>query len=787
MIPQIGLGKRVVVPFGKKRFYAAIVHRVNVQPSKATKSKEIAYVMDETPVLTDTQLKMWEWMAFYYMAGLGSVMNTAFPNAMKLSSQTILSLNPNYDGDLDFSEDERMVFAQLSAHNSLSIDQIEMVSAKRAIQRAVNSLVKRGVVVINEEMKDASKPLTIEHVSLSADYNSDAAIASLLKELDRAPKQFEIVMRFLEMRSAGGVVIKPQLLKRSGASTASLNALMDKGVFRIEKVLRYADEQTESHEFALSEQQLKAVDDIKSNWASQVAVLLHGVTGSGKTLVYAQLIKECVAKGKQVLYLVPEIALTTQLVERLKTLLGEELLVYHSGFSNRDRLTTWLRLLDSANNEIIIGARSALFLPLNNLGLIIVDEEHETSFKQHEAAPHYNARDTAIWLASQSKAKVVLGSATPAIESMFNAKRGKYGFVELSNRFAGMQLPLVNIVDMTKSKRADMENSGFSGDLVEAVKHTIAINQQVILFQNRRGYAPYLICEACGWSAECANCDVNLTYHKFFDKMLCHLCGHGYKMLKHCPDCHSAKLKVKGLGTEKVEDDLERIFPNARIARMDLDTTRKKNAFQNILTSFEEGSVDILVGTQMVTKGLDFTNVGLVGVLNADSLWNRPDFRAFERAFQLLTQVAGRAGRKSKRGQVMIQTFRVEHPVLQFVIDNSYDDMYNHQIAERQQFLYPPFVRMIMIQLAHPDPNLAREGANYLGGLLRKQFGKRVLGPEEPSIARVRGNFLRQIYLKLEQKIPLSDSRNLIWQCVDEMEGHQNYRKIKIRIDVDPY
>jgi len=515
--------------------------------------------------------------------------------------------------------------------------------------------------------------------------------------------------------------------------------------------------------------------------------LLQWVTGSGKTLIYTQLIKETVVQGKQVLYLVPEIALTTQLVARLKVIIGEELFVYHSRFSNRERLTTWMRLLDSANNEIVIGARSSLFLPLNNLGLIIVDEEHESSFKQHESSPHYNARDAAIWLAHETGAKVLLGSATPAIESIYNARNNKSALVKLDRRYADIQLPLIHLVDMTNSKRADVQNASFSGELIEAIKATLAMKQQVILFQNRRGYAPFLLCESCGWSAECVNCDVNLTYHRFFEKMLCHYCGYNIKMPKHCPNCHSAKMTVKGFGTEKIEDELEIIFPNARMGRMDLDTTRKKNAFQNIMTAFEEGSIDILVGTQMVTKGLDFSNVGLVGVLSADNLWNRPDFRAFERAYQLLTQVSGRAGRKNKRGKVLIQTFRPEHPVLQLVVDNNYGGMYQHQLSERQQFMYPPFVRMIMFQLAHPDAKLVREGAVHFGLLLRKQFSERVLGPEEPVIPRVRGSFLRQIFLKLDVHFSVKESRRIIWNCIDEMEGHPEYRKIKLRIDVDPY
>ncbi len=787
LVGELETGKRVVVPFGKRRYYAALIYKMNVQLPQGTKPKDIAYVMDDVPVVTDEQLNFWEWMAHYYMTGLSSVMNTALPNAMKISSQTSVSMNPEFEEYVDFSDDERMIVAQLSTHESMTVDQLEQLLPKKLTQKAVSSLMKQGVIVISEEMKPQAKPQMVEHVLFSKEFQGDESISALLDKLSKAPKQFEIVMRFLEMRGEGKSVVKQNLIHRAGASSASFKSLLDRGVFEIEEVLKFGVDISEGTNFSLNEHQIKALEEIKQGFEQKTTVLLQGITGSGKTLIYTQLIKETIAQGKQVLYLVPEIALTTQLVERLKVIIGEELFVYHSRFTNRERLTTWMRLLDSANNEIIIGARSSLFLPLNNLGLIVVDEEHESSFKQHESSPHYNARDAAIWLAHKTGAKVLLGSATPAIESIFNARNGKSALVKLEKRYADIQLPLIHLVDMTKSKRADIQNASFSGELIEAIKATLAKKQQVILFQNRRGYAPFLLCEACGWSAECVNCDVNLTYHRFFEKMLCHYCGYNIKMPKHCPNCHSAKMTVKGFGTEKIEDELEIIFPNARMGRMDLDTTRKKNAFQNIMTAFEEGSIDILVGTQMVTKGLDFTNVGLVGVLSADSLWNRPDFRAFERAYQLLTQVSGRAGRKNNRGKVLIQTFRPEHPVLQLVVENNYEGMYQHQLSERQQFSYPPYVRMIMFQLAHPDAKLVREGAVHFGLLLRKHFSERVLGPEEPVISRVRGSFLRQIFLKLDIHYSIQESRRIIWSCVDEMEGHPVYRKLKLRLDVDPY
>ncbi|MEX2597867.1 MAG: primosomal protein N' [Salibacteraceae bacterium] len=789
-VEEVAIGKRVVVPFGKRRYYAAIIYKLNVQPPRGASIKDISYVLDDVPVVTDIQLRFWEWIGFYYMSGMGAIMNAALPNAMKISSQTTVSLNPEFEEYEEFTDDERMVIAQLQSRDSMGVNQLEGLGTKRAIQRAVNQLLKKGVILITEELKAEVKPQTIEHIVLARDFASDETLAGLLEDLGNAPKQFECVMRYLGLQESGSMTLpikKKQLTEGLGVSTSSITALIKKNVFESIQLLRYEGLNDDPGSFHLNDIQRAGLQKIKDSFQNKSVALLHGVTGSGKTLVYAQLIKENIEAGKQTLFLVPEIALTTQLVQRVKKLIGAEILVYHSRFSNKERLTTWLRLVDSLGSEVVIGARSSLFLPLNNLGLVIVDEEHEGSYKQHEVDPHYNARDAAIWLAKEVGAKVLLGSATPSVETYFNAKRGKFGFAEIQKRFDDIQMPLIRLVDMTKSKKADMMKASFSAELIEAMKANLARRKQIILFQNRRGFAPFMICEACGWSAECTNCDVNLTYHKFFEKMLCHYCGYSLKLPRHCPNCSSAKLSVRGFGTEKLEDELEILFPNARIARMDLDTTRKKNAFQNIITAFDEQLVDILVGTQMVTKGLDFHNVGLVGVMNADGLWNRPDFRAFERSYQLLTQVAGRAGRKNARGEVLIQTFKMDHQVLQFVINNSYLAMYEHQMAERQQFAYPPFARMIRFQFAHPDAKMTRDAAEFFAGEVRNYFKSGVLGPEEPSIPRIRGKYLRHLFLKIDPLSSMKEVRKLLWMCVDKAEGHPDHRKVRIQIDVDPY
>jgi primosomal protein N' (replication factor Y) len=790
LIPDIMVGKRVVVPFGKRRFYAALVYKLDVVLPKGAKPKDVAYVVDDQPVVTEEQLAFWEWIAQYYASGLGAVMNAALPNALKLSSQTTICLNPAFDDYPEMTEDERMVLANLPEKEGIGIKELERLGSKRSMQRAVNGLLKKGVILLSEEMGTEIKPKLVKHIVLNHQYANDASLNELLSQLERAPKQMEAVMRYLGEQSVDDFerpIPRDRFLRRFAVSPAALNALVDKGVFQWQERYPGMDEEQGFNSFELNDNQQEVFLELKQKFAHNRTALLHGVTGSGKTLIYAELIRENAARGQQTLYLVPEIALTTQLVTRLKALLGDEILVYHSRFSNKERLTTWLRLLESGGSEIIVGPRSAMFLPMNNLGLIIVDEEHESSFKQHESEPHYHARDAAVWLAHHRGAHVLLGSATPSVESYYNARQGKYSFASLQQRHDGAQMPLIRVVDMTKQKRADNAGSSFSGELVEAIKATLIKGKQVILFQNRRGYAPYMLCEACGWSAECVNCDVNLTYHKYFDKMLCHYCGYGIKKPTNCPNCASAKIKIKGFGTEKLEGELEQLFPKARIGRMDLDTTRKRNAFQNLIDAFDDQVIDILVGTQMVAKGLDFENVGLVGVMNADALWNRPDFRAFERAYQLLTQVAGRAGRKKGKGEVLIQTFRPEHPVIDLVVNRSYEDMYRHQFAERQSFSYPPFVRMIKFQLMHPDPNKTKEAAIAFGKELRQRFKSGVLGPEEPSIPRVRGRFIRQIFLKVSTKSSISDVRRMIWSCVDMHEGHETHRAVKLKIDVDPY
>ncbi len=791
LLEEIIPGKRVVVPFGPKRLISAIVYKLEVQPVKGAKIRNVSYVLDNEPIITDDQFRFWEWLANYYMCGLGSIMIAAMPDAMRLSSQTLVVLSEsNVDVELLTSLD-KSILANLSTKGGTPVVNLEKIGNKASIQRSLDHLLRLGLVEVEESVVEQIKPKTQTFVVLEDTLKDEVKLSELLDMLVKAPKQLEVVMRYLEISGFFRANLQPvernKLLNLSNSNASILNALLKKEVFYLHEELAYDPSLTGMDEgYQLSGKQKECADSILKAWNTNSTVLLHGVTGSGKTLVYADIMKRVRSTTGQVLFLVPEIALTTQLVERLKRMLNEEVLVYHSRFSNKERLTMWMQLRSSTPPRIIIGARSSVFLPFQKLDLVIVDEEHEVSYKQAESAPFYNAKDSAIWLAHHFGAKVLLGSATPTVQSYYLAKQGKFGLVELNERFGQLKMPKIELSDLRKALADKKMKGDFTPETMAQIQQTLNNKKQVIVFQNRRGYAPYQICQSCGWSAECNNCDVNLTYHKFFEKLLCHYCGYSLKQPKHCPQCGSAKLVVKGYGTEKIEDDLEILFPDARIARMDLDTTRKKMALENIITAFQEGSHDILVGTQMVTKGLDFENVAMVVVMTADALWSRPDFRAFERAFQLLTQVAGRAGRKTAQGKVLIQAYNLEHTVLDFVMRNDYKAMFETQIMERREFDYPPFSRMIRVQLGHPDAKLTKEASIFLGNKLRSFFGERLLGPEEPPIARIRNRYLRQMFIKLEISLSSQKSRDAIWSCVDDLEGHIDFRKVRLHIDVDP-
>lgn len=791
MVDEMIPGKRVVVPFGPKRLYTALIFETDVAPLKGHTPKEIAYVLDSVPVVTSLQLEFWLWVSQYYMCGLGMVMTAALPNAMRLSSQTNLILLDNEIAIDQLDEVDRMVLANLSDEKLTQIEIIEKLGRKSKIQKSIDKLIRLDLVAVDEALKEEVKPRVRYMVKVCNEYLSEKAMSEAMNKLDRAPKQLFVLTKLLELsgffNGANLSVERKRLMNLTQSTAAIINALESKGIVKtfeeIDDLSTVTSQETMS---SLSDTQKAAYNRLNEIWKDRDIALLHGVTGSGKTLVYAEAINEVVKSGGQVLMLVPEIALTTQLVSRLKGMLNADLMVYHSRFSSKERITMWNQALGENPPQVIVGARSSVFLPFKKLQLVVVDEEHEASYKQSEGLPHYNAKDSAMWLAHEHGAKVLLGSATPTVKSTYLSKSGRYGLVELKERYGNQSLPDIEVVDLRKALKERQMKADFAKESAEEIEKTLKAGKQIIIFQNRRGYAPYQICESCGWNAECVNCDVSLTYHRYFEKLLCHYCSYSLKQPTHCPRCASPRLIVKGLGTEKIEDDLEILFLDARIARMDADTTRKKSALQNIITAFEEGAYDILVGTQMVTKGLDFENVGLVVVMNADSLWSRPDYQAFERSFQLLTQVSGRAGRKLDRGKVLIQTYNPEHPVIKSVVHHSYEQMYQTQIQERERYHYPPFTKLVKIQVSHTDAKFNRSAAEFLAAKLRGVFGQRILGPEEPPIARIRNRYLRHIYVKLEKDVSHSKAKLALWQCIDLIEGHKEYKKARVQIDVDP-
>lgn len=793
-------GKRVIVQFGKRKLYTALVHRVTDEAPKDFRPKDILEVEDQLPVVGEKQLKLWQWMADYYLCSMGEVLTAALPSGLKLESETIVLKNHLKQlEDDEVNDHEYLIMEALEAQDTLSIKEISEITGYKNPLRIIQSLLGKHYVMLQEELKAGYKPRQVKKVKLASRY-ADQQLSGIFEELGRAHKQKDILLAYFkligELRQQRDLadekypaIAASRLLKAANSSDSSLKGLEEKGVLEI-----FYDSPTLIPEnvaardlYVLNDYQQKALDLLQKSFEEKDVALLHGVTSSGKTELYVRFIREQLEQNKQVLYLVPEIALTTQLITRLKRFFGDQVLVYHSRFSDRERVETWMKLVEQPEKPyLIIGARSSIFLPFSNLGFVIVDEEHETSFKQFDPAPRYHARDTAIVLAASFKAKVLLGSATPSLESYSNAQNGKYAFAELTKRFADIPLPEIQCVDLKEARRKKKMQGHFSKMLVEEMREVLKGGKQVILFQNRRGFSPFIQCQNCGHTDQCKNCDINLTYHKHIDLMRCHYCGFSRQIPAKCPACGSYDLKALGFGTEKLEDDLKLMIPEASVKRMDLDTTRKKNAYENIINEFEDGEIDILIGTQMVTKGLDFDNVALVGIMNADTLLNFPDFRSHERAFQLMAQVAGRAGRKGQRGKVLIQTSEPYHNVIRKVMDNDYLGMYMDEIYERKNYNYPPFYRLVRITLKHKDRSRLQQSAVETGRLLRGIFGERVLGPEFPLVARLRNLYVMEILLKFEGGISLSKAKLMLREEMDKFMAHNPQQKVQVIYDVDP-
>ncbi|WP_439582456.1 replication restart helicase PriA [Dyadobacter bucti] len=793
----IKVGARVIVQFGQKRVITAVVAKLHSNPPVKYQAKYILELLDEQPIITTRQLELFSWVAEYYLCNIGEVMNVALPAGLKITSQSRIQLNPEFEYEELLTDLERVILDEIKKHQTLSYEEVERLLGKSNITSIIKSLVGKRAVILYEEVKEKYKPKVVKKVKLNNSFLTNDSLVQLTSSLDKTPKQQEILLKYL---SYVPVYNNPDLNQKgldksifsqdNNISDAALQTLIKKGVFEQFEIFVSRFDDIPLHkaaEISLSESQQTASRQIYDLFSEKEVVLLHGITGSGKTEVYIEIIKKVLENGSQVLFLLPEIALTTQIVVRLRKVFGDTMGIYHSKFSDNERVEVWKGILDG-KFQFVVGVRSAIFLPFDNLGLIIVDEEHETSYKQHEPAPRYNARDMAVIMAYMHKGKALLGSATPSLESYYHARTGRYGLVEMTQRFGNAAMPTFELIDTKKEKKQKQMKNEFSSVLRQHLEYNLKNKEQTILFQNRRGYSPYLQCEECSWISECANCDVSLTYHMKAGELRCHYCGHKEEVPRTCPNCGSTKVKTMGYGTEKIEDELLLMFPEARVQRMDLDTTRAKNAYQQIIQEFEEGGIDILVGTQMVSKGLDFDNVSMVGIFDADRIIHFPEFRASERAFQMLTQVSGRAGRRpEKPGRVLIQTANPGQPLLEKIVNNDYIGMYEAEISEREQFHYPPFTRLIKITVKHLDEAVSRRAAGILAEKLTANLGKsRVLGPQPPLVERVRNQFLFDILIKLErEKINFKAAKSFIQEKVIDILTDKTLKSIHIVIDVD--
>lgn len=795
MTGKIRVGSRVIVPFGSMRYYTAIVIKVHTDAPQGCEMKRIIEVLDECPVLLPRQLILWRWISDYYLCTLGDVYKAAVPSGMKLESETFVSFNPDFREEMDLAEKERSVLNLLKNGKGQSVRQLEKAGGMKNLLRVVRSLLEKKAVFIKEEFKRSYKPKSEIYVRLSESVQGEVAFDNMLKKLSRSPKQEAVLKKYLELSGYSNKIKEPlevsrsSLMLESGASLSILKALQERGILEkyekeVGRLPASIEDTGELH--LLSSAQQQAFNAILSCFGKKDVCLLHGVTSSGKTEIYMHLAAQVLKSGKQVLYLLPEIALTTQITERLRRVFGNRLGVYHSKMPDSERVEIWQKQLSESDFDIILGARSSIFLPYRRLGLVIVDEEHETSYKQQEPAPRYHARNAAMILASMYGAKTLLGTATPSIESYYHAVNGKYGWVELTERHRNVLLPLIEPVDIKELKHKKQMKGMFSPLLLQKMHEALEQKEQVILFQNRRGFAPVMECHVCGWIPKCRHCDVSLTYHKELHRLVCHYCGYSEPVPKWCPSCEEKDLRGRGFGTEKVEDEVRIYFPNARVSRMDLDTTRTRNAYEKVIGSFEKGEIDILIGTQMISKGLDFDRVRVVGVLDADTMLNYPDFRSYERAFQLMAQVAGRAGRRAGQGYVILQTKSPDLPVIQYVLRNDYRALYRDQLTERRLFKYPPFYRLIYVYLKHRLPELVECAAENMATSLRKSLGDRVLGPDKPPVSRIQTLYIRKIMIKVEQKASMSKVSRYLQFVQSCMLADERFRSLQIYYDVDP-
>ena len=793
----VQVGSRVLVQFGKKKFYTVLISSLHNE-TPTYEVKDIVSVLDPKPLVKYPQLKLWNWISEYYLCSVGEVYKAAVPTGLKPESETMISLNEEFGTPegVKLTERQAMVVMLLEEKKRLRISDIEKELKIKNVTQIAGSMLDMGIIHIDEKIVERYHAKSETYIELNIERGDQEGLKEFFDKTHRSQYQEKALICWLDlsgwMQSNRPLldVTRKQLLDLSGISAGILRSMIEKGIFRQEKrsINRFnGNDSVKRQELAtLSPQQQRACQEITEQLRSRQSVLLHGVTGSGKTEVYTHLIDHVLKTGNQVLYLVPEISLTTQLTDRLRKVFGDRLLVYHSKFSDSERVDIWKRLLESNEPMVVLGVRSSVFLPFGRLGLVIVDEEHESSYKQYDPAPRYNARDTAMVLASMHGAKVVLGSATPSIETYYKATTGKYGLVTLSERYEGAVLPEVEIIDMREQRKKKQNIGTLSSPLIQEMRGALSDNKQVILFQNRRGFAPVVVCQQCGWTPKCENCDVSQIYHKYNNMLKCHYCGYTRALPTVCPACGLNGIEVYGYGTERIAEEVGKNFPEARISRMDLDTTRNKDAYQDIIEDFAAHRTDILVGTQMVSKGLDFGEVRMAGVINADTLLNFPDFRSNERAYNMLEQVAGRAGRRKEKGKVLIQTTNPKENVLEYVKAHNYSSYYQSEIAERERYAYPPFTKIINIYLRNKDGNMVDRAAVIYAKKLREVFGTRVLGPEKPFVGRIALWYIQSIMLKIEAGASMSKVKQILRQIYEQAAAWSEFKSTQIYYDVDP-
>jgi len=783
-------GMRVAVPFGKTKMYTALVLEIHQQKPTLYDAKEIYQILDDVPLVNEVQLQHWQWISSYYLCSLGDVFRAALPSAFLLESETIVYKNEAFTEESLLTDDEFLIFEALQHQSQLTIHQVVDILGKKKVMPIVDALISKKAITIKEQIYEQYKPKLVKYVRLHANFTSDDGLHTLLEKLSRAKKQKDAVLSYFQLATSKKPIKAKEVEEKANVAASILKALVDKEVFEFYqlKIDRISFNGETNPLKKLNEFQEKAYQEIQTSFTTNDVTLLHGITSSGKTEIYVKLIQEVIDAGKQVLFLLPEIALTTQIITRLQYYFGDKVSVFHSKYSMNERVEVWNNVLQSKPKaQIILGARSSIFLPFSNLGLIVVDEEHEASYKQFEPSPRYNARDAAVVLSHLHKAKILLGSATPSIESYFNAQQQKYGFVTLNKRYGNVQLPKIELINLKEKQHKKLMTGHFSDSMLHLIQEALDEKEQIILFQNRRGYSPVVECTTCGISPQCPNCDVSLTYHKFRRELKCHYCHYQRSMPTNCGACGSATLNTKGFGTEQIELELRELFPNHNIGRMDLDTTRGKYGYQKIIGAFEAQEIDILVGTQMLSKGLDFENVSLVGILSADSMLNFPDFRAHERSYQLMVQVSGRAGRSKKQGKVAIQTYNPYHQILQQVSTTNYTEMYKEQLQDRWQYQYPPYYRLVKITLKHKDYTKVDNGINWLVKAYQNVFREHVLGPTAPAVSRVRNQFIKQLVIKIPPKQSLLKTKEEIAKIKNTFQSVAAFRPIRFIVDVDAY